>query len=346
MNTVKYLWSSALLCLSAMSLCGGTRAEDQSQPAAANSSLDEIVVTAQKRSEPLVQVPSSISVLTGADLERYGSSSLIDFGNSVPGLSVQSSGTPGQTTVVIRGISTGPNYTVAPLVGTYIDETPIGPSSSQVEANFYSPDLMPYDVERIEVIEGPQGTLYGASAMGGLLKYVLKAPDLENVTAQGPEPTFGPSTRVGAPGGGGLSRRRRRPSHHTDVLGVRVSGYQQSTPGYIDNIGIGRNDFNSDRQSGGRLVALWKPSDIFSLKAAAMLSDIRADGFAGGLVERDQQPARLRPLCPLDEATGRLYVSSEVFFVSGLGGFALCKPVERRELFIQSQQSRGGHQRI
>src|SRR6202035_1248381 len=67
---------------------------------------------------------------------------------------------------------------------TYIDDTPVGASSAQLETARHALDLLPYDFERIEVLEGPQGTLYGANAMGGLLKYVTRKPDLDNVTVR------------------------------------------------------------------------------------------------------------------------------------------------------------------
>lgn len=252
-------------------------ANAQSQATSSGTDVAEVLVTAQKQVQPLLEVPATVNIVSGATLEEYSSTSLLDFGNSVPGLSVQSSGSPGQTTLVIRGISSGPNYTVAPLVGTYIDDTPIGASSSEVEANFYSPDLMPYDLERVEVLEGPQGTLYGASAMGGLIKYVLKEPDLQNVTAQ-----FGGDVRSIDQSGSAEWGGRGAVSVPliNGVLGVRLSGYDQATPGYIDNVGIHKEDVNSNRESGGRLVALWKPADFLDVKAAAMLSNSNADGFS------------------------------------------------------------------
>jgi outer membrane receptor protein involved in Fe transport len=263
------------------------QANAQSQASSSGTDLEEILVTAQKTSQPLLDVPATVNVVSAASLEN--STSLIDFGNFVPGLSVQSSGTPGQTTLVIRGISSGPNYSVAPLVGTYIDDMAISASNSEVQANFYSPDVMPYDLDHIEELEGPQGTLYGASAMGGLIKYVLKEPDLQNFTAQ-----FGGDLRsIDQSGSVGWGYRGAvSVPVINDVLGFRLSGYTQEAPGYIKNTGINVNDVNSNRSSGGRLVGLWKPADFLSVKATAMISDISAGGFS--VVNWDiatQQPA-------------------------------------------------------
>ena len=281
MRHIQGRWSlSALLAgaaACAITLQAHAQVQTQPQPASSDQGLAEVVVTAEKRSEDILQVPATVNVVSGAALEDFNSTSLIDFGNFVPGMSVQSSGSPGQTTLVLRGISSGPNYSVAPLVGTYIDDSPVSPSSSEVQANFYSPDLMPYDLERVEVLEGPQGTLYGASAMGGLIKYVLKEPDLENVTAQ----FGGDASSIDQSDGTGYGVRGAVSAPLiTDVLGVRLSGYSQSTPGYIDNVGLHENDVNSNRQWGGRFVGLWKPLDILSIKATAMASDIKANGFS------------------------------------------------------------------
>jgi outer membrane receptor protein involved in Fe transport len=145
------------------------------------TTLQEVVVTAQKRTEDVQNVPSSVSVLSGAKLEELGATQLTDFASYVPGFNVVQGGAPGQDMLILRGLSL-PSPTA--LVGTYIDDTPVGSSFAWLQTSNHALDLLPYDFERIEVLNGPQGTLYGANTMGGLLKYVTRQPDLDNVTGR------------------------------------------------------------------------------------------------------------------------------------------------------------------
>jgi iron complex outermembrane recepter protein len=242
--------------------------------------LQEIIVTASKRAENIQDVPSSITVLSGKQLELTEPQSLIDLNGYVPGLTITSGGAPGQTHLTLRGVSVSNVGTT--LVGTYIDELPISSSSAAVNGDIYTPDLMPYDIERIEVLEGPQGTLYGASTMGGLLKYVLKQPGLENFDGQvGLVANY--IDRSGDVGGG--VRAAADIPLIGDVLGIRVSGFDQKTQGYINNVGLGVNDYNSYIQQGGRLAALWKVNDQLSVKFSAMFDDTFAQGLSGVTVD-------------------------------------------------------------
>ena len=130
--------------------------------------LEEVIVTAQKRTERLQDVPVSVSTVSGQTLEAIHATSLADYAAYVPSLQVISfQGQPGQINLALRGVTTGStaaNQTVA----IYVDDVPVGSSSIYAGGGSGGIDLLPYDVERIEVLEGPQGTLYGASALGGL----------------------------------------------------------------------------------------------------------------------------------------------------------------------------------
>lgn len=247
-------------------------------PSAPTQSADvntgEIVVTAQKRSERLRDVPASISVLRGDMLERIGATSLADYATYAPGLTVNSGGTPGKTTIVLRGISTGGG---GPLVGTYLDDTPLGSSSGFARSASFQLDLLPYDLDRLEVLRGPQGTLYGASTMGGLLKYVLRQADpdkfelrmggLTESTASTGRPTWGGRAAVNVPLIDG-------------VLAVRASGFYQDNAGWIDNPVRGIHNENSSTQKGGRVALFWQPAPNLKFRASALLQDINSDGNA------------------------------------------------------------------
>ncbi len=136
--------------------------------AASPTTLDTVVVTANKRSENVREIGASISVVGERQLENIGANSLADYASLIPGLQVQDGGAPGLTTVALRGISP---LSSGATVATYIDEVPVGSSGVYQSANSLSLDLLPYDINRVEVLRGPQGTLYGAGAIGGLLKY-------------------------------------------------------------------------------------------------------------------------------------------------------------------------------
>jgi len=248
--------------------------------------LSEIVVTANKREQSIQDVPASITVLSGEQIEKTLPLSLVDWSGFVPGMSVTDNGSPGRTQVTFRGLTV--DAITGALIGTYVDESPAGSSSASIRGNLYALDLLPYDVERLEVLRGPQGTLYGAGAMGGLLKYVLRDPNLEEF-----------ETRVGAnvsavSGASDLGWGARASLNAPLVqgkLGLRVSGFHQDTPGYIDDIGLGEEDYNSVTQEGGRLSLLWDATDTISIEASAMLQQIDAEGTSTELIDR----ATLRP---------------------------------------------------
>lgn len=270
-----------------LSLLAGAPALAQEQAGGQRAAIiDEIIVTAQKREESLQDVPVSISVVGDQQLQNLHVTQLTDIAAYVPGLQVTSSGTPGQTTISLRGIAP-----IAPgaTVGTYIDETPLGSSALYQRATLFALDLLPYDIERIEVLRGPQGTLYGAGAMGGLLKYVARDPDLSNR-----------EFRLGGglsdvEGAGDLGQEMRVSANLPLVEGrfaVRASYARNEIPGFIDNAPDGRKDVNDGTQESARVAMLWQASDAVSLKLTAMQQSIDSDNNA--FVALD--PATRRPL--------------------------------------------------
>jgi iron complex outermembrane recepter protein len=215
--------------------------------------LEEVIVTAQKREERLQEVPGSVSAIQGKKLSDLGLSQLADYAQYVPGLAVQNGGSPGQASVALRGIAAvGPGS----VVGYYIDDTPLGSSTNYALATLFALDLMPYDLQRLEVLRGPQGTLYGAGAMGGLLKYVLTQADPTAFSAQvGGE-------LASTDGGSGLGYAERGAVNIPliqDELAVRASVYDKHYQGYTDNVFLSDKDSNTGRQYGGRVGLMWKP---------------------------------------------------------------------------------------
>ena len=180
----------------------------QAQDAAAVEASGEIVVTAQKRTQNVQDVPISIAVVSGEALQEQGSASLVDYAGYVPGMNVSNGGTPGQTTITLRGVAP---LNAAQTVGIYLDDAPVGSSAIYNRAGQFTIDLMPYDLERIEVLKGPQGTLYGASSIGGLVKYVTVQPDTREFKARAGVCDQGwRRTRLGRAGDGQCPDRDRQ----------------------------------------------------------------------------------------------------------------------------------------
>lgn len=241
--------ASTLACAAAPALAQDT-AEQSSRSVDAAQTLDAVIVTANKRVENVREVGASISVIGERQLENIGASSLSDYAALIPGLQVQDSGSPGLTEVSLRGVSA---LSSSATVATYIDEVPVGSSGIYQSANSLMLDLLPYDINRVEVLRGPQGTLYGAGAIGGLLKYVTSAPDLS-----GGEVRVGMGLQsVGDGDNGWNGRFGVSVPLQEDRLGLRMSFARNEIPGYVDNQVDGRENINSGEQVGGRLALAW-----------------------------------------------------------------------------------------
>lgn len=264
--------SGLMLCSIRPSLAADAGTAAAAQPD--DQVLQEIVVTANKRVENMQDVAAAVSVESGEQLMQRGLKSLVDYAGDIPGLNIVGNGSPGQTSVEIRGISSN---TRTSAVGTYLDDTPIGSSAGWALGSSTLLDMLPYDLERIEVLRGPQGTLYGEGAMGGLIKYVLKTPSTTDFDAE-----VGGSLGAidGAANAGYSLRARVNTPVIPDVLGVSLSAFGQQTPGYMDNTFTGQRDTNRDREYGGRLAALWRPASSLSVKFTALAQVIEADDSA------------------------------------------------------------------
>jgi len=244
------------------------------------SIVEEVVVTAQKREQTLIDIPQAISVVSGDTLETQQATTFSDYLKLVPGLQLSQS-TPGEGRLVMRGVNTGG---VASTVAVYMDETPFGSSSALVNGAVLAGDFDTFDVARIEVLRGPQGTLYGASSMGGLLKFVTNTPDTDGYSARG-------RVSVEDTKGGDLSYRTTAMVNIPlgPTVALRASGSYRKEGGFIDSIGTAgsdvENDINDAKVYGGRASLLFKPNDAFDLRLTAVMQDIKADGST--VVESD-----------------------------------------------------------
>ena len=243
----------------------------------------DIIVTAQKRAEALHEVPQSISVLQGEALEKRQARTIADYAALVPGLSFEQ-GNPGQTRIVLRGINAGG---ASATVAVYVDDTPFGSSTGQTNGAILAGDFDTFDIERLEVLRGPQGTLYGANSLGGVVKYVTVAPQLTAWEARGQG-----GVETTRDGGTGYFGNAVLNVPISDMLAVRASGFYRRTAGFIDAIGIPDRDVNGSDTYGGRASLLFKPSDRFSLRLSAVAQNIRV----GARTAFDADPGTLDPI--------------------------------------------------
>ncbi|MES2989126.1 MAG: TonB-dependent receptor [Pseudomonadota bacterium] len=255
---------------------------------AAPQGEDEIVVTAQKRTERLQDVPASVSVLNAEKLTDQGITKFEDYAARVPGLSL-SSASAGKTQVALRGITTGPAQSAA-ATGFYLGEAPIGSVNAYSGGSSTTLDLDPSDLAQIEVLKGPQGTLYGANAMGGLVKYVIAEPNYTDVTGR---ISAGAST-VNEGDNGYSFRGAVNVPIIVDKLAIRASAYKRRDGGYIDIVGglAKGNDVNWVDVTGGRAMLGAKLGSSVEIQLQAIAQDIKT----GGLNAYDVNATTLAPI--------------------------------------------------
>jgi iron complex outermembrane recepter protein len=255
--------------------------------------LQEVVVTAEKRDSTVQKTPISLTAITGADLQSQGITDLVEVAQQVPGVSFKTSG-PGQTELEMRGLtSTGGE---SPTVGFYLDETSLTPPAmAQNGKVVIDPSL--FDLNRVEILRGPQGTLYGAGSMGGTVKLVTNQPDLQHfdVNAQG---VFSDTD------GGGFNHTENAMVNlplAPGIAALRIVGTNENISGWIDrevlnpfplevnnstqrgNVAaapVSQNftDANWETLRGGRASLLVKPTEALSLDAGILYQSIHQGG--------------------------------------------------------------------
>lgn len=239
------------------------------------TAADTIVVTANRRKQDLLDVPMSISTLPQTTIDRMGIQTVLDLGRAVPGLEVSEQG-PGQNRIFMRGVA-NPN-SLTSLVGVYLDEIPVtAPAVSQL-------DLRLVDLERVEVLRGPQGTLYGQGSAGGTVRYITQEPVLDS---------FHGSVNLGS-----YATAHGDPSEELtgavnlplvdDVLGIRLSGTLGNYGGWIDQPAAGREDINNQNLQDANLKALWKAGERLTLRTTALVHRNDGDGITNGADEDNE----------------------------------------------------------
>jgi iron complex outermembrane recepter protein len=248
-----------------------------------SNSLETVIVTAQKRAEPIIDVPMSVTALNGSELENLQDRDFADYAALVPGLTLNAS-QPGLTRLTLRGQNAGG---VGSSVAVYIDESPFGSSSALANGSTNTGDFDTWDMQRIEVLRGPQGTLYGANSEGGLLKFVTNAPELG--TLAGAAELTGEHV---ANGGNGGDLRVMLNLPLGDKMALRLSGFDEDVPGYIEDPVRNERELNDGHKDGGRASLLAAPTEDLSIRLTAAAQESKY----GGVNTVDVNPTTLQPL--------------------------------------------------
>ena len=251
------LLSTVALLVSSSVLAAETAAtpDTTAEPAG----LNEIVVTAQKREQRSQDVPISLSVMTGADLDKSSIQSVSDALSLVPGVAVNVTGQGGETRLTIRGVTAAGSLFAGPSpIGYYLDSVPFGLVRSAVQ-----PDANSYDLDRIEVLRGPQGTLYGASALNGVVRVLTNDADVNNFDFKLR------STDSTTESGGGNYREDAMVNLPIidGILGARLVVGEEHDSGWIDSP-IGNNINDADLKN-IRAKITFLPTDDISIKVGA-----------------------------------------------------------------------------
>jgi len=320
-----FLWGMTAGLYSVGSL-GADAASSAATDSGGNSAtLEEIIVTAEKRAERLVDVPAVITAVSASDLADQNVEKIFDYYSRIPGLSFNGNKT---YSLSLRGITTG--GATNPTLAILVDDIQFGSSTAAGLGNSVFPDFDPGMLERIEVLHGPQGTLYGAASLGGLIKYVTREPNTEKFSGR-VEAGF-ESVKGGDMGW--TTRGSVNIPLVTDKIALSASGFTRWDPGWLDNIatGVQGDDVNRVHTYGYHTALLIEPIDELAITLSA-LQQKRHGYFANSVqvhMEDDNVPGSLPTFVPKygentistgrtsDLGTQQLYSARVVWDVGGI----------------------------
>jgi iron complex outermembrane receptor protein len=230
--------------------------------------LEEIIVTATKREKSTREIPATINAISGEQLEKMGAHDVEDYIALTPGITLQEGayGDVQSRNITIRGV--GSSTLTNQAVGQFIGDIPM----TDPYSNFTTPDLDPFDLKTVEILKGPQGTYFGASALNGAIRYVPNAPELGvwngrgyidylSIHDGGAAPSYGAALNVPI----------------DDSIALRASGVLQHTPGVIDNLQRDEKDADSRRKWSGRVAGRWEATDDLSVNLTYLKQASHAD---------------------------------------------------------------------
>ena len=298
---------------------------DALMQSAAAAELEEIVVTATKRESGVQEIPMSIAAISGDSLARSGIVDFTDIATSVPSVSFRSSG-PGRTKLNIRGISAATG--VAPTVSFYLDEMPIQTISSGSTTSFAQTIIDPkmFDLERVEVLRGPQGTLYGSSSMGGTIRLITRQPVIGEF-----ESSIG--TDISSTTGGGTNFRLNGMVNAplSDSVTLRVVASYTDNDGYFDRVSSGTGtapagdvfatDVNTEETISVRAALRWQINENAYIQPSVFTQTTEMDGkpnFDGPITD-SVQFAPYDTAEPFDDE----FTMSNIVYVHDFGAMSL-----------------------
>jgi iron complex outermembrane receptor protein len=227
----------------------------------------EIVVTALKRATSIQQTPIAITAVSADTLNRQNITDSQGLGRISPSLVINESSNGGSRVIIRNLYATG-----EPLVGLYYDEVPLsGTGGVSNDAGSSLPGLRLFDVERAEVLRGPQGTLYGASAMGGTIRIIMNKPEMSRFDGA-VDGQLTTSAHSGGAASGQMNGMINIPIID-GILSVRTSGFYERTSGFVDNSLLGTNNINGSKSYGGRMIVRFKPTDHITFDLMSVYQD-------------------------------------------------------------------------
>jgi iron complex outermembrane recepter protein len=261
---------------------------DQPEKNAAETSVtvETVVVTANKRKERLQDVPLAITAFSSEALERLGVEKFGDYMTLVPNLSQAGGGTPGVGTVVMRGLYTGSQQTTN-TTAFYVGEAPFSSSGALAVGALITPDPDLVDVARIEILKGPQGTLYGASSLGGLIRIVPKEPDFSGLS--GSVKLAGSSVANGGMGNGVRASVNLPVSENVALL---VSAFSRKDAGSSFNTKTGVGDLGFTKAQGGSVSGLARITKDWKVSLRVLSQELDSLGVIG----QDNVQGTLKPV--------------------------------------------------
>ncbi len=263
--------TASLAAVSLLALASATPAFAQNSQTPQAQGDQEIVVTATKREINLQDVPFSINAQTQQQIQRSGATTIEDLSRNVAGLQIQNLG-PGQSQVAVRGVAAGQIVRDQPgvkeQVGVYLDE-------SVISLSLFTPDLDLYDLNRVETLRGPQGTLFGSGSVGGTIRYITNQPNMTRV-----EGSLEANVNVleGGDFGGALRGMINAPL--TTGVAMRAVGYYTQYGGFVDAVGpAAGNNVNDGHRAGGRIAFRLEPFAGVTITPRIVYQEIRVNGF-------------------------------------------------------------------
>ena len=299
-------------------------AEEEKKPKV----TEEMVVTARKREETVQEIPESVAAPTESELRDRGAETLEDVATNVAGFTVQNLG-PGQSQVAMRGVSSGQIVRDQPgvkeQVGVYLDE-------SVISLSLFTPDIDLFDLNRVEVLRGPQGTLFGSGSESGVVRYITNQPKA------GIHESIGEVTGESIQDGGiGGSAKYATNVPFGNTSAMRFAGYYTRYGGFIDAVQPDlhvKKDVNNGHRAGGRLSFLFKPSNDLTITPRVLYQDLRMNGWNRGEVfnilgnpytttRPTVQLGNLRQFTQIQEPTTDKFTLGDVNIGYNLGGVTL-----------------------